>query len=303
MTDTSSPAVRILTGSVPVDAVLALADAARAADGHPPLSDQTRVHVARGTAVAVLLAGPDEAPDAAAVLVPEGEAAVLELVVHPRARRRGVARAMAEEAAAVVRAEGLQDSVSVWAHGMLPGSAELASAHGLTPVRELRRMTADAATLAPLAAPELPEGVRLRSYVPGSDDAAWLELNAAAFADHPEQGSLTQDDLEDRRGEDWFDPAGFLLAEREEDGALLGYHWTKVEGDGTVGEVYAVGVSPQAQGLGLGRALTVAGLVHMRAAGVRRVELYVDADNTAAVRLYETLGFVLDAADAQYRPA
>lgn len=305
MTDTSTPAVRVLTGTetVPVDAVLGLADAARASDGHPPLSDQTRVHVARGTAVAVLLAGPDEAPDGAAVLAPEGDAAVLELVVRPEARCRGVGRALAEKAAAFVRAQGLQDTVSAWAHGMLPGSGELAAAHGLTPVRELRRMAADSAALAPLATPGLPGGVRLRPYVPGADDAAWLQLNAAAFADHPEQGSLTQDDLEDRRGEDWFDAAGFLLAEREEDGTLLGYHWTKVEGDGTVGEVYAVGVSPQAQGLGLGRALTVAGLVHMRDAGVRRVDLYVDADNTAAVHLYESLGFALDAADAQYRPA
>lgn len=305
MTETSSPAVRVLSdpGSVPAAAVLSLADAARAADGHPPLSDQTRVHVQRGTALAVVLAGSDEAPDGAAVLVPEGEGAVLELVVRPEARRHGVATALAEEAAVVVEQRGLQDAVSVWAHGMLPGAAELAAAHGLTPVRELRRMAADAAALASLTAPELPEGVRLRPYSPGADDAAWLELNAAAFADHPEQGSLTQADLEDRRGEDWFDSAGFLLAERDADGSLLGYHWTKVEGDGAVGEVYAVGVSPDAQGLGLGRALTVAGLVHMRDRGAERVDLYVDADNTAAVRLYERLGFVLDAADAQYRRA
>ncbi len=305
MSDSSSPAVRVLTEpeAVPAAAVLALADAARTADGHPPLSDQTRVHVQRGTALAVLVAGADEAPAGAAVLVPEGEGAVLELVVHPEARRRGVATSLAQEAAVVVQERGLQEAVSVWAHGMLPGAAELAAAHGLTPVRELRRMAADEDALAPLTAPELPEGVRLRAYSPGADDAAWLELNAAAFADHPEQGSLTQDDLEDRRGEDWFDADGFLLAEREEDGTLLGYHWTKVEGDGTVGEVYAVGVSPQAQGLGLGRALTVAGLVHMRDGGARRVDLYVDADNTAAVALYERLGFELDAADAQYRRA
>lgn len=305
MTETSSPAVRVLSdaGSVSAAAVLSLADAARAADGHPPLSDQTRVHVQRGTALAVVLAGSDEAPDGAAVLVPEGGGAVLELVVRPEARRHGVATALAEEAAVVVEQRGLQDAVSVWAHGMLPGAAELAAAHGLTPVRELRRMSADAGALASLTAPELPEGVRLRPYSPGADDAAWLELNAAAFADHPEQGSLTQADLEDRRGEDWFDAAGFLLAERDADGSLLGYHWTKVEGDGRVGEVYAVGVSPDAQGLGLGRALTVAGLVHMRDRGAERVDLYVDADNTAAVRLYESLGFVLDAADAQYRRA
>ena len=303
MTSTSSPAVRVLTdaAAVPAEALLALADAARAADGHPPLSDQTRVHLHRGTALAVLVAGPDAAPDGTAVLVPEGEGAVLELVVRPESRRRGTARALAEAAAVVVEEMGLQDAVSVWAHGMLPGAAELAAAHGLRPVRELRRMAADGEALASLTDPTLPEGVRLRAFRPGADDAAWLALNAAAFADHPEQGSLTQADLEDRRAEPWFDAAGFLLAEREADGALLGYHWTKLEPGSAVGEVYAVGIRPQAQGLGLGKALTVAGLLHMRDAGARQVDLYVDADNTAAVRLYERLGFVLDAADAQYR--
>ena len=134
----------------------------------------------------------------------------------------------------------------------------------------------------------------------------WLDVNAAAFADHPEQGSLTRADLEDRMAEDWFDPDGLLLAAREADGRLLGFHWTKVEPDvgadgPRVGEVYAVGVSPDAQGLGLGRALTLAGLHRMAEQGVDVVDLYVDADNTAAVALYASLGFELFAADAQYR--
>lgn len=307
MSASPSPAVHPLTvpSAAQIAALLGLADAARATDGHPPLSDQTRVHLQRGTVLAVLTTGPAQAPTGAAVLAPENTAAVLELVVHPEHRRRGLGRALAQAAADAVREQGIRD-VSVWAHGMLPGSRALAEAHGLTPVRELRRMSLDARSLAALTAPEPAEGVRLRPYRPGTDDAAWLALNAAAFAEHPEQGSLTQADLEDRRAEDWFDADGFLLAEREADGVLLGYHWTKVEPAADpaavqTGEVYAVGVSPDAQGLGLGRALTVAGLVHMRGRGVHHVDLYVDADNTAAVRLYEQLGFVLDAADAQYR--
>ena len=152
----------------------------------------------------------------------------------------------------------------------------------------------------------LADGVALRGFVPGQDEQAWLDVNAAAFADHPEQGSLTRADLDDRMAEDWFDADGLLLAAREADGRLLGFHWTKVEPDAgadgpRVGEVYAVGVSPDAQGLGLGRALTLAGLHRMAEQGVDVVDLYVDADNTAAVALYASLGFELFAADAQYR--
>ncbi|MEO6958194.1 MAG: GNAT family N-acetyltransferase [Antricoccus sp.] len=52
-----------------------------------------------------------------------------------------------------------------------------------------------------------------------------------------------------------------------------------------------VGVDPRAQGLGLGKILTIAGLAHLQDAGLDRVILYVDDDNTAAMRLYERLGF------------
>lgn len=291
------------------EAVLALADRAHAADGHPPLSDKTRVVLARGRQRwwAVTRAA-DGSVSAAVVLAPEGgedSGSVLELVVDPEARRAGAGAALAEAAAAAVRERGLEASTSVWAHGMLPGSEALARRHGLEPARELRRMRLPHDALTALPETRLAEGVALRGFVPGRDEQAWLDVNAAAFADHPEQGGLTRADLEDRMAEDWFDPEGLLLAVRQDDDALLGFHWTKVErhaGAGPrVGEVYAVGVSPSAQGLGLGRALTLAGLHRMAGQGVDVVDLYVDADNAAAVRLYESLGFDLFAADAQYR--
>jgi mycothiol synthase len=62
-----------------------------------------------------------------------------------------------------------------------------------------------------------------------------------------------------------------------------------------------VGVDPEAQGGGLGRALTLAGLHHLRGRGLGQVLLYVEADNLAARRLYERLGFDHVATDAQYR--
>ena len=166
--------------------------------------------------------------------------------------------------------------------------------------------------LAPLPPVELPEGVRIRTFRPGEDDADWLALNARAFATHPEQGAWTMPDLQQRMAEDWFDPAGFFLASR--DGKLVGFHWTKVHGHHSpeefvhshgsnpthahaahghepMGEVYVVGVDPAAQGIGLGRQLTVVGLRHLRTIGLHHVMLYVDGSNTAAITLYESLGF------------
>jgi mycothiol synthase len=67
-----------------------------------------------------------------------------------------------------------------------------------------------------------------------------------------------------------------------------------------VGEVYVLGVDPAAQGGGLGRALTLVGLRHLRDRGVRGVLLYVEADNPAAIRLYTSLGFTRAAIDVMY---
>jgi ribosomal protein S18 acetylase RimI-like enzyme len=46
------------------------------------------------------------------------------------------------------------------------------------------------------------------------------------------------------------------------------------------------------------KVLTVAGLAHLARIGVSEVHLYVEADNHAAVRLYEGLGFRHAAADS-----
>src|SRR5699024_11769354 len=107
----------------------------------------------------------------------------------------------------------------------------------------------------------------IRRFIPGDDDAAWLALNATAFADHPEQGQLTQADLDARKAEDWFDPAGFFIAEDAE-AIPVGFHWTKIPVGATAGEVYAVGVHPAAQGTGLGKALTIYGMKHLAGSGL-----------------------------------
>ena len=213
------------------------------------------------------------------------------LVVHPDARRVG----HGSELLAELLGAGPRP-LSVWAHGDLPAAKALARAFGLRRSRELwqlRRLLDET-----LPTVTWPSDVTVRSYVPGADDATWLALNAEAFADHPEQGRMTQADLDARLSSDWFDPAGFFLAER--DGRAVGFHWTKVQERGRLGEVYVIGVSPGAQGGGLGRALTLHGLHHLRSTGLREVLLYVEADNTPAVAVYERLGFARAAVDVAY---
>jgi len=228
-----------------------------------------------------------------------------ELVVAPGARRQGFG---AQLLSAVEQLAGARP-LSVWAHGDLPAARALATSRGYARERVLLQMRRDLAGVDPEPRPVLPEGVHVLPFVVGRDEAAWLRVNAAAFAAHPEQGSWTADDVALREAEAWFDPAGFLLAWRgdpDSGGELLGFHWTKVHPAGDVdpvevGEIYVLGVAPAAQGLRLGRALTDLGLAHLRSRGLADVLLYVEEDNVAAVALYERSGFRRHSVDVSWQ--
>ncbi|MFF4103191.1 mycothiol synthase [Streptomyces sp. NPDC001903] len=281
------------------DAVLALIEDAARTDGTTAVSEQGRLQLRGGRREGIRhflltekgrLAGYGQLEDTDPV-----EAPAAELVVHPALRGRGHGRALGS---ALLAASGKR--IRVWAHGGKSAARHLAQVLGLTLFRELRQLRRPLGPEGP-ALPEaaLPAGVTVRTFVPGRDDAAWLAVNAAAFAHHPEQGSLTQRDLNDRIAQPWFDPKGFFLAER--DGELIGFHWTKVHAEERLGEVYVLGVRPGAQGGGLGKALTAIGLNHLAGAGLPTAMLYVDADNPAALAVYEGLGFSTHEVDLMYR--
>ena len=218
----------------------------------------------------------------------------VDLAVAPAARENGLGGRLAELACTE------PGELGAWSHGDHPAAARLAERLGFTRERELWVMRRRSVVALPSAEP--PPGVHIRDYGE-RDAAALLEVNAAAFADHPEQGAMDEAGLAERMAEPWFDPAGLLLAV-DDDGELLGFHWTKHH-DAATGEVYVIGVSPAAQGRGLGRLLTLAGLHHLAARGVEEVLLYVESDNIAARRLYDGLGFTHADADThvQYRRA
>ncbi len=269
----------LLAGSEALDAIARVRAASSRADGTDPVDESVTLrlknHGLDGISAWV-------ATDGFALR----RGTELDLAVSPAARGHG--------RGASLGAMALADPgpLTAWSHGDHPAAAALAARWGFERTRELWVMRRP--TGVPLETVEPPAGITIRGY-DDSDAAAVLAVNAAAFAGHPEQGALDADGLAERMAESWFDPAGLLLA-YDEHGSLLGFHWTK-QHDAATGEVYVVGISPTAQGRGLGRVLTVAGLRHLAARAVAEVLLYVEADNTPARRLYERLGFTHAAAD------
>jgi mycothiol synthase len=278
-----------------IAAVAELVGAATRVDGFSALNEEESLRLRRsGPNTTHLLAGPSETPLGYAQLHQaehgRGHAA---LVVHPDHRRQGIGTQLLKELLSTASRRGLE----IWATRHTAGARALASKLGLVPVREMLIMTRSLAE--PLPATEPPPGVRIRAFVPGQDEPSWLEVNARAFAAHPEQGHLTRADLDERMSESWFDPAGFFVAVPEDTEQILGFHWTKQHADG-LGEVYVLGVDPQTGVRGLGRTLLAAGLEHLRATGNDRVHLYTEADNMRAVDLYHRFGFEIASRDVMY---
>lgn len=194
----------VLTSDQAEDVLRLLSEAART-DGQQAVSEQGRLQLKGGSREGVrhlLLTLGDELVGYAQLEDTDPvEAPAAELVVHPAHRGHGHGRALGS---AMLHESGKR--LRVWAHGGHSAARHLAQVLGLTLFRELRQMRRPLEGL-DLPGPKLPEGVTVRTFVPGQDDAAWLAVNAAAFAHHPEQGSLTQRDLDDRTAEPWFDPA------------------------------------------------------------------------------------------------
>jgi GNAT superfamily N-acetyltransferase len=91
-------------------------------------------------------------------------------------------------------------------------------------------------------------------------------------------------------------PSGAAVLVAELDGEVRGFASVGAarEGDGALGELYAIYVDPDYWGSGLGRALIAAAEERLRAAGFTETMLWVLEDNPRARRFYEASGWTHD---------
>jgi mycothiol synthase len=294
-----------ITTAAPSDreAIAALDRRVRDTTGHPALGD----------AVWRDLANPG--PDSIGFLARAGDRAVaylhvarsdtfaprhwvLGLVRDPSAETDGITIQLLAAATDHIADHGGGDA-TVWVFDPTPADDALLAACAFTWQRDLYQMRV------PLPIDEVPkyvDGVVVRTFEPGRDEAAWLEVNNRAFGNHPDQGGWVAETLARRMAEPWFDPSLFILVFDRE--GLAGFNWLKVhertDHDPRIGEIFVIGVDPSRQGQGYGRALAVDGLGRLAARGITTGMLYVAAENTGAFALYRSLGFSVHRTDRAF---
>jgi len=227
----------------------------------------------------------------------------VEAVVHPQHRSKGLGALILKEAIKICG-----DKTRIWSHGDLPAAKAIAASLKLERLWSNLLMSKSLGEIQPVTS-KYP----IRTFIPGLDNQAFLALNNKVFADYPDQGGWSEDDLKVRVNESWFDDKGFFVA--EDSGELIGFCWTKIHGAHThshsggdddhgheaLGEIYVLAVNPDYKGQGVGRDLTITGLNYLKYQGLNNVMLYVGVENKPAFKLYKSLGFNEFGSDVMYR--
>jgi mycothiol synthase len=204
-------------------------------------------------------------------------------------RRRGVGRALIAAVCNALRERGAEVLVAPVVSSGNAAAVQLLAAAGFvgapTGNVRMRRSLAE-----PLPAFSTPSGYALRTLAEG-EEAAYARLKSACF---PEERPWTEANFRQEFLMGPF-PAYERIFVAVRDGALVGTAsaWEIEYGEGPVGLIHWVGVDPVHRGQGLGEALNLCALGELKARGYPDAWLNTARDRTAAMQLYERLGFAL----------
>jgi mycothiol synthase len=212
---------------------------------------------------------------------------VLEVLVLPEYRQRGIARGLYEQSAPRVKStEARVVHVNVRADNAT-GRLVLEKA-GFSLVRRFFELTAD---LAKVAEPGTSTGFSIRSLQKG-EEAGLATLQNRCFTDSWGYNPNTAEEIEyaanaSKNARDLI----FLAIDGDRP---VGYHWMNIEHDEqgeSRGRTSMLGVDPDYRGKGIGREIMLAGLACLKGRGLRIARLTVDSENLAANNLYRSIGF------------
>lgn len=224
-----------------------------------------------------------------------------EVHVHPERNGRGVGTALrlftetralgqaVAEAAVPTRdsVAGETAEVKIWQAPRRANTAahRLLEAAGYTPAHTYAQMEIELPAIVPR--PRWPDGIDVRTFEPGRDEAACHALQNLAWSEYATYEPVSFQRWADLTREPDFDPGLWFLA--KEAGWLVGICLCRRYE--RLAWVVSLGVHPEHRGRGLGEALLRHAFARLRARGVNTVGLSVSARTTpSAWRLYERVG-------------
>lgn len=229
--------------------------------------------------------------------------AVLDWLVHPEHRRRGLAKELFRRAsrrakelgARVVHANVSDDNVA---------GKKLLSRLGFGFVRRFLELRVE---LSGVNLEDAGEVALVSRHLQHGEEAELAEIQNRSFAGTWGYNRNSLEEIVYRLNLTGRSPEDVILI--CEGDRPIGYCWTAARPsesaatDRRKGEIYMLGVDPDYRGKGVGEQALLAGLAHLKRKGIEVVELTVDSENTAARALYESVGFKVSSTTAWYEKA
>jgi mycothiol synthase len=230
--------------------------------------------------------------------------AVLDCLVHPEHRRKGLAtelfhyasRRARELGARVVHVNVSEDNVA--AKGLL-AKLSFGFVHRFL---ELRR------ELSGLHLPDAEQGALPSRHLQRGEEDKLTQIQNRSFAGTWGYNPTAVEEIVYHLSLTGRSPEDVILI--CEGGRPIGYCWTLVNSEASAaamgtnkGRIYMLGVDPDYRGRGIGKRALLAGLAHLKSKGIEVAELTVDSQNAAACALYESGGFKISSTSAWYEKA
>jgi len=217
--------------------------------------------------------------------------ALLEGLVHPLYRRKGIATDLFEHAVRYARGAGVQmaqiciSESNLAAKNLLPGLG----------LRFFRQFVGYRLDLATTQLPEIKSEKFIFRHLQAGEAQVLTDIQNRSFADTWGFNANTSEEINYRINSSSCTPENVImvyLAAR-----AVAYCWTRIfqageSGQGKAkGEIHMLGVDPDFRQLHIGRDVLTAGLCYLKRQGVGTVELMADSEMPAALALYDSAGF------------
>lgn len=226
---------------------------------------------------------------------PEIGHALIEVLIHPERRRQGAAADLFCCAWERTKKLGLEKITAVVGETDITAAKWLESLSFQKDQRYVEMLLDPALAPALEPAPELNRNdIVIRPFRKG-EEALLADVQNRSFDGHWGFNPNTPEDISFYLNLFRTRPEDIIFCLRGE--SPVAYCWTTGnfdEKDGLdygTGRIHMIGVTPEFRGQGLGRVALLAGLARLEEKGASKIELTVDEQNTAAIKLYKSMGF------------